>query len=186
MGVLGLIQRICGWLAARPLCRRLVHKTAEEHQILRFFHSGSFSASSSSSESSANMGTGCVLTEKKREKKRNDLTTLICGEGTQHVLAPQTCCSMSTRRAEKAAGSFGRSGGEKFNVTLWGRWPQRHMLAIHHKCIWNHPCWSGWEISSRLILNPKLPVAVVIPQSVQLYPKADMQVTNLRFHRRKI
>lgn len=88
MGVLGLIQRICGWLAAGPLCQPWVHKTAEEHQILRFFHSGSFSASSSSSESSANMGTGCVLAGKKKERKRDDLTAFICGKGAHCVLAP--------------------------------------------------------------------------------------------------
>lgn len=37
-------------------------------QIFRFFHSGSFSASSSSSDSSANMGSGWVLLEETGSK----------------------------------------------------------------------------------------------------------------------
>ena len=37
-------------------------------QILRFFHSGSLSASSSSDDSSANSGSGCVLRKEVRER----------------------------------------------------------------------------------------------------------------------
>lgn len=40
-------------------------------QIFRFFHSGSFSASSSSSDSSANMGSGWVLSEETSQPVQN-------------------------------------------------------------------------------------------------------------------
>lgn len=40
-------------------------------QIFRFFHSGSFSASSSSSDSSANMGSGWVLSEETARPVQN-------------------------------------------------------------------------------------------------------------------
>lgn len=65
--VLGLILRPCGYSAVYPTTSPLhqlsyIQWTAvEEPQILRFFHSGSLSASSSSSESSANTGSGWVL-----------------------------------------------------------------------------------------------------------------------------
>lgn len=58
-------------LITRPTCQLSKLKEAHVHvsQILRFFHSGSFSASSSSSDSSANTGTGWVLKGHKVMKK---------------------------------------------------------------------------------------------------------------------
>lgn len=45
------------------ICNCLLLKKKKVPQIFRFFHSGSFSASSSSSDSSANKGFGWVLWE---------------------------------------------------------------------------------------------------------------------------